>query len=116
MAVQRTAAMAKAARRYDIFLPLADNNGNVFPDRLFESVERRLLKQFGGVTSQQRDFPLRGIWQGETHLFFDQVIVMTVLDFRRSGSVDFISSLKRFLISEFDQLAILITESSLRVH
>jgi hypothetical protein len=116
MAAHRTVAMARAARRYDIFLPLADNNGKPFSDRLFDSVERRLLKQFGGVTSQLRDFPLRGIWQGENQLFLDQVIVMTLLDFRRAGSANFISKLKQVLVREFDQLEILITESLLRVH
>lgn len=75
-----------------------------------------MLKRFGGVTSQQRDFPLRGIWQGETQLYFDQVIVMTALDFRPRGSSGFITELKRDLKREFDQLEILITESSLRVH
>jgi hypothetical protein len=108
--------MAKAARRFDIFLPLADNDGQSFSDQLFDAVERRLLKRFGGVTSQQREFPLRGIWQGETQLFFDQVIVMTALDFRPAGSTKFISALKRDLLRDFDQLEILITESPLRVH
>jgi len=116
MAAQRTAAMAKTARRYDIFLPLADNDGQSYPTRSFDAVERRLLKHFGGVTSQQREFPLRGIWQGQTQLFFDQVIVMTALDFSRTGSKRFISALKRDLLRDFDQLEILITESSLRVH
>jgi hypothetical protein len=108
--------MAKTARRYDIYLPLAFNDGSpVFNDQ-FDGVERRLLDRFGGVTSQQRDFPLKGIWQGETQLYFDQVIVMTALDFRRGGSTRFIADLKRDLLREFDQLEILITESTLRVH
>ena len=67
-------------------------------------------------TAQQRDFPLRGIWQGETRLYFDQVILMTVLDFRRQGSARSLKQLKTNLLREFDQLEILITESPLRVH
>ena len=108
--------MAKTASRYDIYLPLTFNNGRPIPDEHFDAVERRLLARFDGVTSQQRDFPLRGIWQGETQLYFDQVIVMTVLDFRRTGSSRFIGQLKRDLLHTFDQLEILITESELRVH
>jgi hypothetical protein len=77
MAKRRIGNMAKSARRYDIYLPLTFNDGRPIPDDQFEAVESRMLKQFGGVTSQQRDFPLRGIWQGETQLYFDQVIVMT---------------------------------------
>jgi hypothetical protein len=108
--------MAKAARRYDLYLPLTDNAGHPIGDDVFDAVERRLRACFGGLTSQQRDFPLRGIWQGERHLYFDQVIVMTALDFRRQGSTRFIAQLKEALLREFDQLEILITEHSLRVH
>jgi hypothetical protein len=108
--------MSRTARRYDFYLPLTDNDGRPIPDELFDTVERRLLARFGGLTSQQREFPLRGIWQGETRLYFDQVILMTVLDFHRQGSSRFIASLKKVLLREFDQLEILITEAPLRVH
>jgi hypothetical protein len=108
--------MARSARRYDIYLPLADNAGRPFDDAIFESVERRLVVQFGGITSQQRDFPLRGIWQGQTQLYLDQVIVMTALDFRRAGSTRFLAKLKRDLLRQLDQLEIPVTEQSLRVH
>jgi hypothetical protein len=108
--------MARAARRYDLYLPLTDNQGRPIADAVFDAVERRLLAQFGGLTAQQRDFPLRGIWQGATRLYLDQVIIMTVLDFRRRGSTRFIAQLKQALLREFDQLEILITEQALRVH
>ena len=108
--------MAKAARRYDLYLPLSDNDGSPFPEDLFDAVERRLLAQFGGLTTQQRDFPLRGIWQGDTRLYLDLVIVMTVLDFRRQGSARFLAHLKKDLLRAFDQLEILITEQPLRVY
>ena len=108
--------MSKAARRYDVFLPLTFNDGRSVPDGHFDAVERRLLAQFDGLTSQMREFPLKGIWQGETRLYLDQVIVMTALDFRPRGSARFIAELKRTLLQEFDQLEILITESSLHVH
>ena len=110
--------MAKAARRYDIYiyLPLTYNDGRLIADALFEAVERRLIAHFGGVTSQQRDFPLRGLWQGETQIYLDKVVIMTALDFRPRGSARFIASLKRDVLRAFDQLAVLITESSLRVH
>lgn len=108
--------MARAARRYDFYLPLTFNDGGAIPIDYFDEVERRLLERFGGVTSQQRDFPMRGIWQGETQLYLDQVIVMTVLDFRGSGSPRFVAAMKSDLLRQFDQLEILITESALRVH
>lgn len=108
--------MARAARRYDLYLPLNDNEGRPFASELFDGVERRLVAQFGGLTTQQRDFPLRGIWQGEHQIYLDLVIVMTVLDFRRQGSARFIAQLKRDLLRTFEQLEILITEQPLRVH
>lgn len=108
--------MARAARRYDLDLPLTDNAGRPIADAVFDSVERRLLDRFGGLTTQQREFPLRGIWLGGSHLYFDQVVIMTALDFRRQGSGRFIAGLKQSLLREFDQLEILITEQPLRVH
>src|SRR5262249_36247698 len=106
----------RAARRYDLYLPLTDNDGRPFADELFRDVQRRLLARFRGLTALQRDFPLQGIWQGDTRLYLDQVIVITMLYFRRQGSTRFITQLKQVLLREFEQLEILITEQPLRVH
>jgi hypothetical protein len=108
--------MARSARRYDVYLPLTDNAGRHFPDALFDTVEGRLVERFGGLTTQQREFPLRGIWQGTGRLYLDQVVVMTVLDFRRHGSGRFIAQLKQTLLQQLEQEEILITEQALRVH
>ena len=108
--------MAKAARRYDLYLPLRDNNRQPFPGTLLDSVEQRLMARFGGLTMQQRGFPLRGIWQESARVYVDEIIIMSVLDFRPQGSARFISQLKKALLHEFDQLEILITEQFLRVH
>jgi hypothetical protein len=108
--------MARSARRYDLYLPLTDNAGRPFADEQFDAVEQQLVVRFGGLTAQQRDFPLKGIWQGETRLYFDQVVVMTALDFRRRGSTRFIARLKKSLLQAFAQEEILVTESPLKVH
>ena len=108
--------MAKSARRYDFYLPLSDNEGRDFPGHMFDDLERKLLERFGGVTTQQRDFPLRGVWQGGGQIYLDQVIVMTALDFRREGSTGFVAKLKKELLRALDQLEILITEQPIRVH
>jgi hypothetical protein len=108
--------MARAARRYDIFLPLAFNDGRPISDETFEAVDNKLLERFGGVTAQLRDFPLRGAWRSEGRLYHDQVIILTVIDFRKRGSDRFVRGLKRQLLRDFEQLEILITESPLRVH
>lgn len=108
--------MARSARRYDVFLPINYNDGRPIPKERFQAVEERLLARFGGVTSHQRDFPLRGVWQGESCLYLDEVVIITVLDFHRGGSARFIRDLKTSLLRDFDQLEILITESMLRVY
>jgi len=108
--------MPRRARRYDIYLPLTNNEGQSIPKRNFVAVEQRLVQRFGGITAQRREFPLRGIWQGKTRLYVDEVIIMTALDFRRQASDRFISHLKRSVLHDFDQIEILITESSLRVY
>jgi hypothetical protein len=97
-------------------LPLTDNVGRLIPENKFDAVEQQLVDRFGGLTTQQREFPLKGIWQGDHRLYQDQVVVLTVLDFHARGSSRFIAQLKQVLLVEFDQLAILITESTLRVH
>jgi hypothetical protein len=56
------------------------------------------------------------MWEDKSRLYLDWVIIMTVLDFRRRGSAGFIAQLKQDLLRQFDQLEILITEHSLRVH
>lgn len=112
----RAGTMSRAARRYDIYLPLTDNNAQPIADHLFRDVQQRLLGRFGGMTVQQREFPLQGIWLGGGRIYLDLVIIMTVLDFRRQGSTRFIAQLKQDLLRGFEQLEILITEQPLRVH
>jgi hypothetical protein len=43
--------MPRSARRYDFYLPLADNEGQATADAVFKSVQRRLLARFGGLTA-----------------------------------------------------------------
>jgi len=107
--------MARPARRYEVFLPLTFNDLRPVPDSLFDAVEQRLLARFEGLTTNKREMPLRGIWKAERRLYYDQVIIIRALDFRRQGSARFMGSLKKRLLAEFDQLEILITESRLRV-
>ena len=108
--------MARSARRYDVFLPLTYNDGRPIEDAKFDRVEHHLLERFSGLTTQQREFPLRGIWEGESRVYMDQVILMTALDFRPRGSDRFLKDLKASLLREFRQVEILITETALRIH
>jgi hypothetical protein len=57
--------MPRVVRRYEIYLPLFYNDGTSIEPEKFDQVERELVEQFGGVTTVQRQFPLRGVWRGE---------------------------------------------------
>ena len=108
--------MPRPARRYDLYLPLTFNDGQPIPDELFASAEKRLVERFHGLTAQERDFPLKGIWEGKKQVYFDKVIILTAFDFRSRGSDAFLAKLKKSLLEEFKQLEILLTESPLLVH
>ena len=97
--------MPRSARRYDLYLPLTHNDGRLIADELFKGVQHRLLARFGGLTAQQREFPLQGIWQGDTRLYLDQVIIMTALDFRRQGSARFIAQAQTDASAEIRSIA-----------
>jgi hypothetical protein len=108
--------MPKSARRYDVYLPLTDNDGVLFPGEKFTAVENVLIERFGGLTSQRREFAFRGTWREGTKVYSDRVIVLTAIDFRRGGSTRFVTQLKADVLREFQQLEILITKPPLRVH
>jgi hypothetical protein len=69
----RGPTMVKSAHRYDFYPSLTDNADRATPDEVFDAVERSLVSRFGGLTSQQRDFPPRGIWQGQSELFLRHI-------------------------------------------
>jgi hypothetical protein len=70
----------------------------------------------GGVTSTQRLFPLRGLWQTGTALFQDRVVVFSTLDFNAQTEFErirYLERLKTRLKKKFEQLDILITVQEL---
>ncbi len=73
--------MPRPVRRIEVYLPLEYNDGRPIPDAKFTALEDQLLARFGGVTSTQREFPLRGIWQSGSEVYPDRIVVFSVLDF-----------------------------------
>src|SRR5438105_422355 len=98
--------MIRKARRYEFYLPLTFNDGEPVPDELFTVVENRLLDHFSGLTTHKQESALRGIWRKQDEVYYDQVIIIGVLDFRRLGSMRFVADMKAFLLQTFDQLEI----------
>jgi hypothetical protein len=100
----------------DLYLPLDYNDGRPIEVAKFMALEDELLARFGGVTSTQRLFPLRGLWQAEGELYQDRVVVFSVLDFGTGTEFErirYLERLKARLKKKFAQLDILITVQDL---
>jgi hypothetical protein len=103
-------------RAIEIYLPLEYNHGRPIEAAKFIPLEFELLARFGGITSTHRRFPLRGLWQSETQLMQDQVVIFSILDFGTQTEFErirYLERLKARLMKKFDQLAILITVQEL---
>jgi hypothetical protein len=103
-------------RAIDIYLPLDYNDGRAIEAAKYIPLEDELLGRFGGVTSTQRLFPLRGLWQSGTEVFQDRVVVFSVMDFGAQTEFErirYLERLKARLKKKFEQLEILITVQEL---
>ena len=107
--------MPRVVRRYEIYLPLFYNDGTAIEPEKFDQVERELVEQFGGVTTVQRQFPLRGVWQGERQTYLDLIVVFTVLDLSGADVEHFFTPYKEALKTRFHQEEVLITMYELTV-
>ena len=104
--------MPRPIKAIDIYLPLDDNDGRPIEAAKYVHFEDELLLRFGGVTSAQRQFPLKGAWQSGTQIFQDRVVVFTVMEFGVQTELERIRYLERpkaRLKKKFEQLDILIT-------
>jgi hypothetical protein len=104
--------MAKPIRVIEIYLPLDYNDGEPIPASKVVSLEDELLSRFGGVTSLQRQFPLKGAWHSGAEIYFDEVVVFSAMDFRDDSQLSclrYLTRLKERLKKKFDQLEVLIT-------
>jgi hypothetical protein len=103
-------------RAIDIYLPLDYNDGQPIEGQKFVRLEDELLLRFGGVTSTQRQFPLKGLWQSRKQVFQDRVVVFSVMDFRIETEFErlrYLERLKSRLKKRFNQLDVLITVQEL---
>jgi hypothetical protein len=106
----------RPVRAIEIYLPLDSNDGRPIAAAKYIPLEDKLLAQFGGVTSTQRLFPLRGLWQAGAQVFQDRVVVFSAVDFATRTEFErirYLEGLKARLMRKFDQLEILITVQEL---
>jgi hypothetical protein len=66
-------------RLIEIFLPLADSDGNRFSQSEYDKVEHELTEKFGGVTAYPRA-PASGVWKtGQSGKQEDELIIYEVM-------------------------------------
>ncbi|MBB5436529.1 inorganic pyrophosphatase [Pedobacter sp. AK017] len=66
-------------RLVEIFLPLRDGNGEVFPKQVYDGIREELTTKFGGVTEYSRN-PVKGFWKpDEGRAEQDELLVFEVM-------------------------------------
>jgi hypothetical protein len=106
----------RTPKAIEIYLPLDYNDGLPIAAAKYIPLEDDLLERFGGVTSTQRLFSLRGLWQSGTQVFQDRVVVFSAMDFGAQTEFEglrYLERLKARLKRKFEQLDILITVQEL---
>lgn len=89
-----------------IFLPLFDNDQQLFDRSLFDDLRNRLKEKFGGITFY-RNAPVQGLWKddsGKTN--YDELIIAEVMT--NSLDKDWWTQFKKELEQIFRQDEILI--------
>jgi hypothetical protein len=107
----------RSIRRVEIYLPLEYNDGRRIEEAKYKRLHSELRARFGGVTSTQSQFPLKGVWKSGSELYEERVVVFTMLDFRdqtESRLARYLERLKARLEERFEQEEILITVQELR--
>ena len=108
--------MLVQVKKYDIYLPLRYNDGRQIEDEKFDQVDDILYERFGGLTTVLREFPLRGLWSGESEAYRDLIVIYATIDFEPSESTtQFFEEYKEVLKSQFQQEDILITVQEIGV-
>ena len=108
--------MPRPIKAIEIYLPLDYNDGRSIEAAKYVPLEDELLERFGGVTSTQRLFALKGLWQSGSQVFQDRVVVFSVMDFTAQTEferIHYLERLKARLKRKLDQLDILITVQEL---
>jgi hypothetical protein len=95
-------------KEYDVYVPLQLNDGTPVDDELIDRLGERLLEQFGGCTYFPQ--PNKGLWKMGNVVFHDEVVIFRVLTGQVRVARRFFRDLKRELMRELQQEAILIVE------
>jgi hypothetical protein len=97
----------------EVFLPIKDNQGNPFPQKIFDRIRQELTDRFGGVTAFMRA-PAVGLWADqEGKVRRDDIVVFEVM----TDALDreWWAACRRRLEAELAQDSILIRAASVEV-
>ena len=95
-------------KEYELYVPLFLNDGTPVSDEFIDRLGERLLTQFGGCTFFPQ--PNKGLWKMGDVVFRDEVVIFRVLTRQVRPARRFFRELKRELLRELQQEAILIVE------
>ncbi|MEQ7802167.1 inorganic diphosphatase [Pedobacter sp. ASV1-7] len=100
-------------RLVEIFLPLRDGNGEVFPKQLYDGIRVELTTKFGGLTEYFRN-PAKGFWKpDEGTAEQDELLVFEVMC--SETDTEFWSKLKLRLLKLFKQDSLIIRCSKIEL-
>jgi hypothetical protein len=61
-----------------LLIPLRDNSGRPFPDKILLQIRQSLTDQFGGVTTYSRS-PAEGVWAKNGESVEEAIVVVEVM-------------------------------------
>lgn len=95
-------------KEYELYLPLAYNDGSAIPAEKLDHCRKLLLDEFGGFTH----FPQEneGVWKLGGIVFRDKVILLRVLSDQPDHTHHFFAELRIELMRELEQADVLIVE------
>lgn len=98
---------------FDIFLPLFFNDGSQVPKELFQILQTRLLEQFDGLTFFPQ--PNKGFWKMGSVTYQDEIVVLRTVTKKPKRARKYLSDLKAWMKTTFQQEEILIIERKVRL-
>ena len=99
-------------KEFELYVPLFLNDGSAVSDEVIERIGERLLDEFGGCTFFPQ--PNKGLWKMGDVVFRDEIVIFRVLNGQARSARRFFRDLKRELLLELQQEAILIVEKDVK--
>lgn len=98
--------------RFEILIPLADNEGRLFAPDKIQRVGDALLARFSGCRCQPFA-PYLGLWKFRGHVYREGLLLFTVDGPRADESLDWMLAFKKRLKQQFGQIEIYLAVTEL---